>query len=164
MVDAQITQLLVGGVLAAGAITLFRCVRENRRLGTRALLRGDHQEVVVRIKGRYDPARIVLRKGVPATLRFVRAEETAYSEWLFIPELGVKRRLAGRATDIEITVDHEGEYLMTSPLAKYIGTLTVTRNPSRFLRWRDRVQESIARLRKVRYTRREALCKKGEPP
>ena len=95
---------------------------------------GGAQEVLVRVKGGYDPDLIVVRAGRPVRLLFNRQETAACSEMVQFPDFGVSRRLpAGETVPVEIDPQEPGEYEFACQMGMLRGRLVVTgdgRRPS----------------------------------
>jgi len=72
---------------------------------------GNAQEVVITVKGGYDPDIIRVRKGVPLRLIFDRKEAGDCSERVVFPDFHVSKTLAPFAkTTLEFTPDKAGEF------------------------------------------------------
>ncbi len=84
------------------------------------------QEVVIAVRGGYDPAHIRLRVGAPARLIFDRQEENSCSEEVVIPDFGVRRFLpAHERTTVEFTPSTPGSYEFTCGMGMLRGRLTI---------------------------------------
>lgn len=84
------------------------------------------QEVVVAVKGGYEPATIHLRHGVPARLLFDRQETSPCSEEVVIPDLGIRAFLPPhRRTPIEFTPAERGRHEFTCGMSMLRGTIVV---------------------------------------
>src|SRR6266545_5043571 len=75
----------LGGVAAIAFIVWFFWLIKKPGIKA-ALTSGGYQETMVLVKGGYTPDVIVVQKGKPVRLNFVRAESAACSERLLIPE------------------------------------------------------------------------------
>lgn len=83
-------------------------------------------DIRITVKGGYSPSHIVLTKGVPARLVFVREETSGCSEELLIPELGIRRRLPAFAeTVIDVTPLESGDFAFTCGMRMLRGHLEV---------------------------------------
>jgi plastocyanin domain-containing protein len=72
------------------------------------------QEVVVTVKGGYDPAVIQVRHGKPVRLVFDSQEESGCSEEVVFPDFRIQRFLPAFArTAIEFTPEQPGTYEFT---------------------------------------------------
>lgn len=87
---------------------------------------GGVQEVVIGVRGGYEPARVRVRKGVPVRLVFDRQESSGCSEEVVIPEFGVRRFLpAFKKTAVELTPERAGSYDFTCGMGMLRGKLIV---------------------------------------
>ena len=87
---------------------------------------GGSQEVVIEVKGGYDPGVVRLKRGVPARLVFDRQETSPCSEEIVIPAFGVKQFLAPfKKTVVEILPKDAGKFEMTCGMSMLHGTLLV---------------------------------------
>lgn len=87
---------------------------------------GGVQEVIIAVRGGYDPADVRVTKGVPVRLVFDRQETSGCSEEVVLPEFGIKRFLpAHRKTSIEFTPEKAGTYEFTCGMSMLRGRLTV---------------------------------------
>ena len=93
---------------------------------------GGAQEVLVRVKGGYDPDLIVVHAGRPVRLLFNRQETAACSEMVQFPDFGVSRRLpAGETVPVEFDPQEPGEYEFACQMGMLRGRLVVTGDGSR---------------------------------
>ena len=84
------------------------------------------QDIVITVQGAYTPSEIVLKKDVPARLRFSRKDNGQCASELLIPALGVKKTLAPLAeTLVEITPMQTGEFEMTCGMKMLRGRIVV---------------------------------------
>lgn len=87
---------------------------------------GGVQEVVVRVKGGYEPANVRVKRGMPVRLVFDRQETSGCSEEVVFPDFGVKKFLpAFQKTVVELTPDRAGSYEFTCGMSMLRGRLTV---------------------------------------
>ena len=95
---------------------------------------GGAQEILIRVKGGYDPDLVVVRAGRPVRLLFNRQETASCSEMVQFPDFGVSRRLpAGETVPVEIDPQEPGEYEFACQMGMLRGRLVVTgdgRRPS----------------------------------
>src|SRR6185436_15625970 len=80
--------VLLAGVAAIAWGNWYFLFAERRSAA--AVAKGDSQEVVIAVKGGYDPGVIQLKKDVPARLVFDRQETSSCSEEIVIPAFGVR--------------------------------------------------------------------------
>jgi plastocyanin domain-containing protein len=87
---------------------------------------GGPQEVLVAVRGGYDPASIRVRAGQPVRLVFDRQETDSCSEEVVFPDFGVRKFLAPFArTPVEFTPDKPGTYEFTCGMSMLRGRLVV---------------------------------------
>ena len=117
-------------VLAAG-ITAIAWVNwyfflAGRSSATAAAAAGGVQEVTIIVRGGYEPARVVAKKGVPLRLVFDRRETSSCSEEVVISDFGVRKYLpANERTAIDITPREAGSYDFTCGMGMLHGKLVV---------------------------------------
>lgn len=117
--------LVVAGGLAALAWVNWYFFLAGGKAAT-AAASGGVQEVVIGVRGGYEPARVRVRKGVPVRLVFDRQESSGCSEEVVIPEFGVRRFLpAFRKTAVELTPERAGSYDFTCGMGMLRGKLIV---------------------------------------
>jgi Cu+-exporting ATPase len=96
-----------------------------RRAGE-ARLRGDAQEVEVRIKGGYSPDLIRVRAGVPLRLVFDRQESGDCTERVVFPEFKVSKHLpAFQRTTVELAPERPGRFAFACGMNMVHGELLV---------------------------------------
>jgi plastocyanin domain-containing protein len=84
------------------------------------------QEVVIAVKGGYEPAMVRVKRGAPVRLVFDRQEKSGCSEEVVFPAFGVKRFLpAFERTTIELTPEEAGTYEFTCGMGMLRGKLVV---------------------------------------
>jgi len=122
----------LAAILAVAWIVWYFWISEEEAVA--AVGSGGAQEVMVRVKGGYDPDLIVVRAGRPVRLLFNRQETAACSEMVQFPDFGVSRRLpAGETVPVEIDPQEPGEYEFACQMGMLRGRLVVTgdgRRPS----------------------------------
>jgi plastocyanin domain-containing protein len=99
----------------------------SRRKTTRAAVRESRlQEVMIRVKGGYDPDVIVVKKGIPVRLNFYRDETADCSDTIVFGDFNIRKPLpAYKTTPIEFTPEKEGEYVFTCGMSMLRGKLIV---------------------------------------
>lgn len=115
-------------VLAAGLAAIawlnwhfFRAVR-SRAAATVAP--GGVQEVLVTVRGGYDPAEIHVRAGAPVRLVFDRQETSSCSEEVVLGDFGIRKFLpAHERTAVDIASPAKGRYAITCGMSMLHGTL-----------------------------------------
>jgi hypothetical protein len=83
-------------------------------------------DVAVKVGGTYEPSEIVVHKGVPTRLHFLRQTTSSCSSELKIPAFGVDRQLAAmQETVVEITPDKAGTFDFTCGMGMLHGKIVV---------------------------------------
>jgi Cu+-exporting ATPase len=96
-----------------------------------AQMRGEHQELVVRVKGGYIPEVARGRAGVPLRLSFKREETSPCSDEVVFPTLGVRRPLpAFETTPVDLPALETGTYPFTCGMDMMHGWLVVGDAPA----------------------------------
>ena len=91
-----------------------------------ALSSSGYQELMVLVKGGYTPDVIVLEKGKPARLNFVRAESASCSEMVIIPDFQKSAHLPeGETVAVEFLPDQVGEFGFQCQMGMLRGKLIV---------------------------------------
>jgi plastocyanin domain-containing protein len=89
-----------------------------------AAVAGGLQEVVVAVRGGYDPATIRVKAGAPVRLVFDRQETSSCSEEVVFADFGIRRFLpAHERTAIEVTPPAPGTYEFTCGMSMLRGRL-----------------------------------------
>lgn len=87
---------------------------------------GGYQEAMVLVKGGYTPDVIVVEKGKPVRLNFVRTESASCSEMVLIPDFKRSARLPkGEAVPVEFIPDKAGEFEFQCQMGMLRGKLIV---------------------------------------
>ena len=125
-------QILVTlGGLAAIAFIVWFFWRVKRRGVKAALSSGGYQEAMVLVKGGYTPDVIVVEKGKPVRLNFVRAESASCSEMVLFPDFNKSAKLPeGDTVPIEFMPDRAGEFEFQCQMGMLRGKLIVERDRS----------------------------------
>lgn len=108
MTVVDILVIVLGGALIAGELWFFlgpRPAPEPRAAEDVA------QEILIVVKGGYDPDTIFVEVGQPVRLLFQRDETAECSEQVIFEELGIERELpAFETTLVEFTLPEPGDY------------------------------------------------------
>jgi len=84
------------------------------------------QELRVIVRGGYEPAHLVVRRGTPVRLVFNRQETDSCSEEVVLPDFGVRRFLpAFQETAVEFTPESTGTHEFTCGMGMLRGKVTV---------------------------------------
>ena len=120
------TQLVVAGAALAAIVWVNWYFFFARRPSAAAQAVGGVQEVVIAVRGGYDPGVIRLKRGVPARLLFDRQETSSCSEEIVLPAFGIKKFLPPfKQTAVEIMPDETGTFEMTCGMSMLHGKLLV---------------------------------------
>ncbi|MBI2758931.1 MAG: cupredoxin domain-containing protein [Chloroflexi bacterium] len=91
-----------------------------------ALSSSGYQELMVLVKGGYTPDVIVVEKGKPVRLNFVRSESASCSELLLIPDFNKSAKLPeGETVPVEFMPDKVGEFEFQCQMGMLRGKLIV---------------------------------------
>ena len=81
-----------------------------RREGVQVAIVGGVQEATIKVKGGYDPDVIVVKKGKPVRLNFLRQESSMCSEMVIFDKIQKSAKLPeGETVAIEFTPTQNGE-------------------------------------------------------
>lgn len=114
-------------ILAPALVALLVLVARGKPRPWRARKLADGtQEARVVVERGYQPNRIDLEAGIPATLRFERREDDPCSE-LLVSELwpSAHRLVAHGTTEIRFTPQRAGRYVFTCGMGMYSGEFLV---------------------------------------
>jgi plastocyanin domain-containing protein len=115
----------LGGVAAIAFIVWFFWLVKKPGVKA-ALTSGGYQEVMVLVKGGYTPDVIVVERGRPVRLNFVRTESAACSEMVLFPDFNKSAKLPeGETVPIELLPDKPGEYEFQCQMGMLRGKLIV---------------------------------------
>jgi len=98
-----------------------------KRPGVKAgLSSSGYQEAMVLVKGGYTPDVIVVQRGKPVRLNFVRAESASCSEMVLFPDFNKSAKLPeGDTVPIELMPDRTGEFEFQCQMGMLRGKLIV---------------------------------------
>ena len=116
---------ILGGLAAIAGIAWF--FWGPRRGGFQALLTtGGYQEAMILVKGGYTPDVVIVQRGKPVRLNFLREETTACSEMVVLSDFGKSARLPeGEVVPVEFMPDKAGTYEFTCQMGMFRGKLVV---------------------------------------
>lgn len=87
---------------------------------------GGYQEQMVLVKGGYTPDVIVVERGKPVRLNFVRQESASCSEMVLLPAFNKSARLPeGETVPVEFLPTEPGEYEFACQMGMFRGKLIV---------------------------------------
>ena len=91
-----------------------------------ALTTGGYQEAMVLVKGGYTPDVIVVERGKPVRLNFVRTESSSCSEMVLFPDFNKSAHLPeGETVPVELMPDNSGEFEFQCQMGMLRGRLIV---------------------------------------
>jgi plastocyanin domain-containing protein len=91
-----------------------------------ALTSSGYQEQMVLVKGGYTPDVIVIERGKPVRLNFVRQESASCSEMVLLPAFNKSAKLPeGETVPIEFLPKEAGEYEFACQMGMFRGKLIV---------------------------------------
>jgi len=124
MTPDKILVTLLGLAAIAFIVWFFWLVKKP---GVRAALSSSgYQELMVLVKGGYTPDVIVVEKGKPVRLNFVRSESASCSEMLLIPDFNKSAKLPeGETVSVEFMPDKTGEFEFQCQMGMLRGKLIV---------------------------------------
>ena len=115
--------VLLGGIAAIAWLN-WHFFRATRRIATARASAGGAQEVLITVKGGYDPAEIHVKAGAPVRLIFDRQETSSCSEEVVLGDFGIRKFLpAHERTAVEIAAPAKGRYQITCGMSMLHGTL-----------------------------------------
>ncbi len=99
----------------------------SKKTGTRAALASSgYQEALVLVKGGYTPDVIVVERGKPVRLNFLREESASCSEMVVLADFNKSAKLPeGQTVPIEFLPDKAGEYEFACQMGMLRGKLIV---------------------------------------
>jgi plastocyanin domain-containing protein len=114
----------VGLALIAFIVWFFWLVKKK---GVRAALTsGGYQEQMVLVKGGYTPDVIVVERGKPVRLNFIRQESASCSEMVLLPAFSKSAQLPeGQTVPVEFLPAQPGEYEFACQMGMFRGKLVV---------------------------------------
>ena len=115
----------VGGLAAIALIVWFFWL--VKKPGVRASLASSgYQEAMILVKGGYTPDVIVVERGKPVRLNFVRSESASCSEMVLFPDFKKSAQLPeGETVAVELMPDKAGEYGFQCQMGMFRGKLIV---------------------------------------
>jgi plastocyanin domain-containing protein len=124
MTPDKILVTLIGLSAIAFIVWFFWFVK---RPGVKAAVTtGGYQEAMVLVKGGYTPDVIVVERGKPVRLNFVRAESSSCSEMVLFPDFNKSAHLPeGETVPVELMPDKAGEFEFQCQMGMLRGKLIV---------------------------------------
>jgi plastocyanin domain-containing protein len=124
MTPDRIIVTLAGLAAMAFIVWFFWLVKKP---GIKAgIARGGYQEAMVLVKGGYTPDVIIVERGKPVRLTFLRAESASCSEMVLFPDFNKSARLPeGESVPVEFVPDKAGEFEFQCQMGMFRGKLIV---------------------------------------
>jgi plastocyanin domain-containing protein len=99
----------------------------SKKAGMRAAVTSSgYQEAMVLVKGGYTPDMIVVARGKPVRLNFLREESASCSEMVVFPDFNKSAQLPeGQTVPVEFMPDQPGEYEFACQMGMFRGKLIV---------------------------------------
>ena len=117
--------VILGGLAAIAFIVWFFWLVKKPGVKA-ALTSGGYQEVMILVKGGYTPDVIVVEKGKPVRLNFVRTESASCSEMVLIPDFNKSAKLPeGETVPVEFVPEKAGEFEFQCQMGMLRGKLIV---------------------------------------
>ena len=115
----------LGGLTAISFIIWFFWL--VKKAGIKASLSsGGYQEAMILVKGGYTPDVIIVEKGKPVRLNFVRTESASCSEMVLLPDFNKSAKLPeGETVPVEFMPDRAGEFEFQCQMGMLRGKLIV---------------------------------------
>lgn len=115
----------LGGLAAIAFIAWFFWLVKKPGIKA-AMTSGGYQEAMVLVKGGYTPDVIVVERGKPVRLNFVRAESASCSEMVLFPDFKKSVKLPeGETVPVEFLPDQAGEFEFQCQMGMLRGKLIV---------------------------------------
>jgi plastocyanin domain-containing protein len=119
------TLVILGGLAVIAFIVWFFWLVKKPGVKA-ALTSGGYQEIMILVKGGYTPDVIVVEKGKPVRLNFVRTETASCSEMVLIPDFNKSAKLPeGETVAVEFVPDKAGEFGFQCQMGMLRGKLIV---------------------------------------
>lgn len=117
--------VILGGLVAIAFIVWFFWL--VKKTGVKAAMTsGGYQEAMVLVKGGYTPDVILVERGKPVRLNFVRAESASCSEMVLLPDFGKSANLPeGETIPVEFMPDKTGEFEFQCQMGMFRGKVIV---------------------------------------
>jgi plastocyanin domain-containing protein len=119
-------QILVNLVGLAAIVWIVWYFWLYKKEGVQVVEHGGVQETVVKVKGGYSPDVIVVNKGKPVRLQFLRQESSLCSEMVVFDKIGLSAKLPeGELVMVEFTPQEAGEIPFQCQMGMLRGKLVV---------------------------------------
>ncbi|MBL4692718.1 MAG: cupredoxin domain-containing protein [Magnetovibrio sp.] len=95
-------------------------------LATLATKKGKFQEISIIVQGGYTPDTVIVKKGSPVRLKFLRQESSTCSDTVVLPDFNKSAHLPeGDTVSVEFIPDKTGEFEFTCQMGMLRGRLIV---------------------------------------
>jgi len=120
----QVIVIVIGLAAIAFIIWFFWL---GKRAGVKVAVNSSgYQEAMVLVKGGYTPDLIIVEKGKPVRLNFLRTESAACSEMVMFPDFNKSAHLPeGETVAVELMPNQPGEYEFQCQMGMLRGKLIV---------------------------------------
>ena len=117
--------VLIAAVALIGVI-LWWFFAPHKTSSENANVTENHQQVKITVSGGYSPEKVVLKRGVPATLIFHRKDTSNCLEEVVLPDFGIKQKLPiGEDFPIEINTEKAGEFQYSCGMHMFFGKVVI---------------------------------------
>ncbi|MDX2416420.1 MAG: cupredoxin domain-containing protein [Xanthomonadales bacterium] len=117
--------ITVTGLLLIAFIIWFFWMKKTKGSEAQTTSSG-HQEALILVKDGYTPDVILVRKGRPVRLKFLREETAACSEMVLLPDFNKSAQLPkGETVSVEFVPSETGEFEFTCQMGMLRGKLIV---------------------------------------
>ena len=101
---------LIIGIMAIAFIAWWFLGKHDASV-EQAKVNSTNQTVNIQVKGGYSPEKVVLKKGVSATLNFKRLDSSSCLDHVIFSDLGINQELPkGQVEQVKIDTSKAGEY------------------------------------------------------
>lgn len=124
MTVAQILSIIIGILLIAFIAWWF--FGKHQEKASESTIQDNQQDATIVVKGGYSPSTIVLKKGVPAKIKFDMQDSTACLSHVVFEQLGVNKDLTKQKyTEINIPTDKATTYNFACGMDMFHGKVIV---------------------------------------
>jgi len=124
MAPDKILVTLLGLGAVAFIVWFFWLVKKSGVVASKTA--GGYQEAMILVKGGYTPDVILVEKGKPVRLNFMRAESAGCSDTVLFPDFNKSAKLPeGETVTVELMPDQAGEFDFQCPMGMLRGKLVV---------------------------------------
>ncbi|WEV71444.1 cupredoxin domain-containing protein [Lactobacillus sp. ESL0785] len=117
--------ILLSGIILMGFIAWWFFGKHTVQ-AKQANIKQNKQSVDIEVKGGYSPEKIVLKKGVPATLNFKRMDSSSCLDHVIFSDLGIDQKLPqGQVEQVKIDTTKPGIYDWACSMNMFHGQVVV---------------------------------------